>query len=666
MTHRLRILHLSDLHERVTLPWMDEERQAKVRLRAGSRQRVLEDNFLESLEEVRGTTPIDIVCFTGDVADWGLPEEYAKAEARIHQILQAVEVPCERLFLVPGNHDVQRREVARDWKKEMRKLAQANPQGLSDWMGGMPPPYGVSPRWREEIEKRTLAFWEWVDRDLGRGILRPSSGPHGRLGYRVPLLGFGLPFSAHIIGLDSAWLCGDDRDTCQICLTEGQVDRLTRDDDGQVLPGFRLALVHHPLSHLADGDRCRRLLADTVDLLLHGHQHDPIAETHDDPDRSLRMIAAGSLYEGDEGDHWVNSFHLIEAELDSSGRPLCYEVEFWGWSDRGHWYRTGALYKKARDGRLTWWTPLGETQRPREASPPFGAHVRARDLFIGREDELGALADLLLAGEAPSTVAITAIEGMPGVGKSYLAARFAHVYQDAFPGGIHWLAFDPEAPRDAEQFCEELCDRLHLRSPNAGDRWKAVGEVLRLRPSLVIVENVDGEREAQEAACFVERLPGCRVLVTGRFRHLGESQGWHAVPVNPFNPEDAFQQLVAEHRSPTDDREADEFRSLVVSLGCLPLAIHLAAGHLGLEGRTCSGFLQMLHQRGLRVGPADPADRLTREGARAVLSSSFEISLEDLREMLGDEAGPCLAGFYALGHSPLCGFGRSLGAAIGD
>ena len=41
MLHRLRILHLSDLHERVALDWMDEERKAKIHANAGNRHRVL-------------------------------------------------------------------------------------------------------------------------------------------------------------------------------------------------------------------------------------------------------------------------------------------------------------------------------------------------------------------------------------------------------------------------------------------------------------------------------------------------------------------------------------------------------------------------------------------------------------------------------------------------
>src|SRR5271170_7964851 len=160
--------------------------------------------------------------------------------------------------------------------------------------------------------------------------------------HRMPLIVRGVPL--HVIGLDSAWLCGDDNDDGKIVLTQGQIDLATT-EGGKPLPGFRLALIHHPLAKLADSGDSYRTLAKRVDLLLHGHQHDPIVEAHEDPDRSLRVIAAGSLFEGDLGDKYLNEFHVLDIHLNDEARPLAYDLEFWGWSTRGQWYPTGAIYR---------------------------------------------------------------------------------------------------------------------------------------------------------------------------------------------------------------------------------------------------------------------------------------------------------------------------------
>src|ERR1700681_2632672 len=114
--HRLRILHLSDLHERVALEWMDEKRKAKVRLSEATRRQVLDDsNFLEVIEKEIGQ--VDLVCFTGDAADWGLPGEFKKATGRLDGILKASSTARDRLFLVPGNHDVQRKKAEQSWEQ---------------------------------------------------------------------------------------------------------------------------------------------------------------------------------------------------------------------------------------------------------------------------------------------------------------------------------------------------------------------------------------------------------------------------------------------------------------------------------------------------------------------------------------------------------------------
>ncbi|MDN5850067.1 MAG: hypothetical protein L0H63_10625, partial [Nitrococcus sp.] len=64
--HRLRILHISDLHERAT-----REREPYRRWRV-----VRGDPWERNLAALLEDGPIDLVCFTGDAADWGKAEEF--------------------------------------------------------------------------------------------------------------------------------------------------------------------------------------------------------------------------------------------------------------------------------------------------------------------------------------------------------------------------------------------------------------------------------------------------------------------------------------------------------------------------------------------------------------------------------------------------------------
>ena len=87
----LRILHLSDLHERGDRegePWR--------------RRRVLGSAWEANLDALcKGGSP-QLVCFTGDIADWGQKTEYGQAGEFLHALMERLGLPMDRLFLVPG------------------------------------------------------------------------------------------------------------------------------------------------------------------------------------------------------------------------------------------------------------------------------------------------------------------------------------------------------------------------------------------------------------------------------------------------------------------------------------------------------------------------------------------------------------------------------------
>ena len=94
------------------------------------------------------------------------------------------------------------------------------------------------------------------------------------------------------------------------------------DGRGDPLPGLRIVLMHHPLPELADGASARRLLSDRADLVLRGHLHQTEVVEWIDPDRRLRELASGSLYEGGLADTFGNSCQFVRLDLDSNLRPI--------------------------------------------------------------------------------------------------------------------------------------------------------------------------------------------------------------------------------------------------------------------------------------------------------------------------------------------------------
>ena len=225
--------------------------------------------------------------------------------------------------------------------------------GLARWLAGGDAPQGIEASWRDQVLQRQAAYRSWVRLGLGRPELDPVESPHGYLGYRVRLERQDV--LVHLVGLDTAWLCGNDADSGRLRVTDEQVMRLLTDDDGLSLPGLRLVLMHHPLHDLADGDRVRQLLAEHADLVLRGHLHATEVSIWADPSRSLRQLAAGCLYEGHRADRGLNACQVVTLTLGADGRPRRVEVRLRRFSpEGGHWFDDDGLYPESQHGRVTW------------------------------------------------------------------------------------------------------------------------------------------------------------------------------------------------------------------------------------------------------------------------------------------------------------------------
>jgi 3',5'-cyclic AMP phosphodiesterase CpdA len=107
--HVLKILHISDLHAR------GPRERSRFALR-----RVLGEEWQQNLDAIRADGRIDVVCFTGDVADWGQPAEYEDATRFVSELLDRLEVGPAQFFVIPGNHDVNRAIAAESWA-QLRK-----------------------------------------------------------------------------------------------------------------------------------------------------------------------------------------------------------------------------------------------------------------------------------------------------------------------------------------------------------------------------------------------------------------------------------------------------------------------------------------------------------------------------------------------------------------
>lgn len=93
------MLHISDIHFKspdCLDPWMDPDSPIRTRM------------MRDLTEQVRKLGQVGAILIGGDVAYRAAPEEYHAARGWIQQLSQISGCPKERIFVVPGNHDVDR------------------------------------------------------------------------------------------------------------------------------------------------------------------------------------------------------------------------------------------------------------------------------------------------------------------------------------------------------------------------------------------------------------------------------------------------------------------------------------------------------------------------------------------------------------------------------
>ncbi len=287
-------LHLSDWHQK----GMEFDRK------------VIRNALIEDIENRKEIDPnlskIDFIIFSGDVAFSGKQEEYLGAREELFEpLLKATGLNPDRLFIAPGNHDLDRNDLY---------LV----------------PCAISQPLKSEIEVQ-----EWLTNDRKRSKLLEPFRPFSN--FVESFTGHKQADFAHIhrvkvgdrdiavLCMNSSWMCGRKNDSGVI----NDKDFVLVGEPQILFPlseisnaDLKIAVLHHPFDWLAEFDRNRieRRLMQECNFVLRGHQHKPQIDVIHSTLGDCIIIPAGACYNRRIADNplYINSYNFVNFNFDTN------------------------------------------------------------------------------------------------------------------------------------------------------------------------------------------------------------------------------------------------------------------------------------------------------------------------------------------------------------
>jgi tetratricopeptide (TPR) repeat protein/transcriptional regulator with XRE-family HTH domain len=223
--------------------------------------------------------------------------------------------------------------------------------------------------------------------------------------------------------------------------------------------------------------------------------------------------------------------------------------------------------------------------------------------LVGRDDDIARIKLRLCAG---GNVALTALNGLPGVGKTALSIALVHDsdVREHFRDGILWAGLGPNAniPSLLSRWGTLLgISQTEMAALHGQEDWaKAIRSSIGLRTMLLVI---DDAWDLMEALTFKVGGPNCAHLVTTRFRDIASHIAVGGATELQELSEEESMTLLRLLAPGVVEREVQKAQTLVQAVGGLPLALTLMGNYLRKQGY--SGQTRRITSALERLGKAE-------------------------------------------------------------
>jgi calcineurin-like phosphoesterase family protein len=298
MTEVYRFLHLSDIHI--------GQDMHNVKLHKDIRNEVIRD--AKNVHDSIG--PADSVFIVGDIAFSGKKEQYAEAEIWLKNLTDAAGCPDHAVYMVPGNHDIDRDECSEIAEALQNNLKSKTPEEISKHISMLinDPSEILIPKFENFLnfangfngffESPQVPYWNKTIRNWGEDSIR-------------------------VYGLNSA-IFSDKKDKKKR-LALGEHQFIFEREPGV----HNVILLHHPLEWLADEEKIREYFESRARIWLFGHEHEfRITEdkTTDGFERVEIYAGATNPANDEEMDFRYN---WIELSIETFSKTKCLKIIIW-------------------------------------------------------------------------------------------------------------------------------------------------------------------------------------------------------------------------------------------------------------------------------------------------------------------------------------------------
>jgi len=290
-------LHLSDIHYCEPKTGWDADEIL---------ESLLDD--LKLMEEKHNLQP-DLVFFTGDLAyghikndaGWNLKDQYEGVNKFIDAIRKSFkkEIPKTNIFLVPGNHDVDRTKLAKkdtfwlDNQKDEKEIINMIEQKDTSW---------------QDYIRRLICYREFLEQYEFNHLLTDPDRLVYALKRQIGNIVVGIG------GFNSAWSCSRSSNEEKGKLWMGAKWQMNTIRKHLKDTKFNITLLHHPPNWFVEREDKKFLtsLQEKFSFCLHGHEHfewvHELANGH-------TTISADACYENSAGE---NGYNFVKLDFEKS------------------------------------------------------------------------------------------------------------------------------------------------------------------------------------------------------------------------------------------------------------------------------------------------------------------------------------------------------------